>query len=180
MTTKKKYIATPIIFGLAALILVLGVIWPLLAEIKNSSSRLADAKNTIASLQAENTNIENFKKNTVDVAKNLDTANQLFIDPQNPVNVITFLETIARDAGLSAKISLLPNAGQKNNTITFQIAATDDFLKLMRFSEKLENSPYLMEIEKISMASAGNANTSKNSNLGNVDAVFTVNTFAQQ
>src|SRR5258706_8922742 len=119
------------IFGLVIILLMLFFAWPLLIEVKNSSEHLASVKNDMVILDIQNNEIENFKINYQNYKANLEKMNQLFIDPQNPVDFIKFLENTASNSGIKSQISLLPASSQDNqNSITFQLFSSGDFLNI--------------------------------------------------
>ena len=149
---KNKNYITFLIFGLIILSLVLFLVLPLLTEIKNGSKNLLSKKNNTAVLQAQSNEIENFKKEYRNYKTNLEIMDQLFIDPQNPVDFIKFLENTANDTGIKIEISLAPISQQKNEKfITLQLFSSDNFIKIMNFTEKLENGPYLVEIKNVAI-----------------------------
>ncbi len=186
---KNKIYITTIIFGLATLFLILFFVWPLLREIKNNSKNILSEKNNSATLEVQSNEIENFKKNYENYKPNLEKISQLFIDPQNPVDFIKFLEDTAYNSGIKPKISLMPpSQKEKQNVVDFQLFSSGDFLKILNFSEKIENGPYLIEIKNLIIkkqplgvpAGPAEEKNSKNYLSGNVDATFLIETFAKQ
>lgn len=175
----KTYIIIAI-WTIIILSLVLLIIWPLLSEIKSNSEELLSGKNDAVILRAQSDQIENFKKAYDDYKSNLEKINKLFVDPQNPVNFIKFLEDTASASSIESKISLVPVAPQKDQSmgiVAFQLSSSDDFLKILHFSEKLENGPYLIEIQSVSIKNADTDTSAKNYPSGKVDAVFLINAF---
>ena len=170
-----------IIFGFIHLFLVAGCIWPLFTYIKKNSENLVSIKNDTVVLEKQNNEIENFKRNYEDYRPNLEKMNQLFTNPQNPVDLIKFVETIALDSGITPTISIVPATKQDSrHIITLQVFANADFLKLLAFSEALEHGPYLITIQSITMKKPENEKTAKNNPSGTVDAYFKIQAFAQQ
>jgi hypothetical protein len=73
---------------------------------------------------------------------------------------------------------LLPAPDQQNpGVISFQLSLSEDFLKIMDFSEKLEHGPYLVQIKNLVIKSKEQLPGSKEKILGHVDASFTINVF---
>lgn len=174
------------VFGLVILLLIVFFVWPLFIKIKNSSHDLTAQKNEAGILRAQSDQIENFKKVYNDYKSNLEKMEEVFIDPKNPVNFIEFLEATAQISGVNPKISLIKNQQElQERTVAFKITASDDFLKLLDFSERLENGPYLVEILSVSMRQADmelgtDANSDINvSSPGKVDTSFLINAFAK-
>ncbi|OGZ72432.1 MAG: hypothetical protein A2908_03285 [Candidatus Staskawiczbacteria bacterium RIFCSPLOWO2_01_FULL_38_12b] len=188
---KNKNYITFLIFGLIILSLVLFLVLPLLTEIKNGSKNLLSKKNNTAVLQAQSNEIENFKKEYRNYKTNLEIMDQLFIDPQNPVDFIKFLENTANDTGIKIEISLAPISQQKNEKfITLQLFSSDNFIKIMNFTEKLENGPYLVEIKNVAIKkqppktpsnlASEQVETNDGAPSEEVDANFSINIFTKQ
>ena len=173
---KNKIYTTLAAFVLAILSLILFFVYPLWLEVKNNSKKLLSEKNEAAMLIAQSDDVENFKKVYDSYKPDLEKINQLFVDPQNPVEFIKFLEDTAFAFGIMSKISLVPvpESQEKPDTVSFQIFFNDDFLKILHFIEKLENGPYLIQIQNASIKSAGSDAS------GRVDASFLVNAFTKQ
>jgi len=178
---EKKIYITSGIFALLVISLMLFFIWPLFLSIKNNSENLLSIKNNAALLKLQNQEIENFKKIYPDYQSNLAIMESAFLEKDNPIDFIKFLENTARDSGSNPKISLLPGALQGNqNRVTFQVFFSDDFLKIMDFCNKLEGGPYAITIENIAIKSSNQDATSKNYPSGKVDATFSIHAFVKQ
>lgn len=172
------YIILAIVAGTVVFLIVF-CIWPLMQSLHNDSKDILSMRSNADTLQMQNNEIENFKKNYQTYKPNLETMQKLFIDPQNPVDVIKFLEDTANHAGVQVKISLVQNSQKGNqNFVTFQLSASGNFLNMLNLSEALENGPYLVEIKNVTMSNSGGDTTSKNSPSQKVDATFVVNAFS--
>ena len=182
-TLFKNIKSIQIIVGTTLLIvlsLILFCVWPLLSDIQSNSQNLVSAKNSLTALQLQNSDILNFKKNYSDYKPNLDKITASFVDPKNPVDFIKFIEDTAQTAGVSPKISLFSSGQEQDqdpNSIMFQVSASANFLNILHFTEKLEDGPYLIEIENATMKSAEQDTALKNVSLGNVDASFLLKAF---
>ena len=140
----KSYI-TPLILGLATLSLIIFLIMPLLLGIRNDSKEFINIRNSTVDLKTQNNEIKTFKTDYESYKSNLEKMNGFFINPESPVGFIKFLEEESRNAGIKSKISLLSDSRTKDQgVITFQVFSSDDFLKIMNFMERLENSPYVL------------------------------------
>ncbi len=177
---KKAYLISLLVIIIAIVALLFFIVW-LFLGIKHDSESLIEIKNSTASLQVQNSEIENFKKNYSDYQTNLQTINQSFVDPQYPFDFITFLETTAASSGITVKTSL-PSAGQNKDPhmISFQLLSSDNFLNILDFCKKIENGPYLVEIESAAITSSSTNNTAKdNTPLGKVDTSLLINAFSK-
>jgi len=131
---------------------------PIFLGIKKDSEDLVSAKNRIADLENQSREIEDFKENYTDYKSNLEKMTDMFVNLNDPVNFIEFLENTGSDCSLSIKI-ILPDDYDANSDIyesaVFQISAEGRFSDLMNFVKKLESSDYLIEIENISIQNYG-------------------------
>lgn len=155
---KKKIYLSIIIFGLAAVLSVVFLIYPLFSEIKKMSQEIVSQKQALALSEAEIKNLEHFKKIYPTIAPNLEKVHDLFINrPELPIGFIGFLEESAKQAQLAVKISPLPVGKIEKKPwpfLNFQIKTVASFPKFLRFLEKIENSPYLIEIQNLTAVKA--------------------------
>ena len=80
---------------------------------------------------------------------------KIFVDPDNPTDVISFLETMATDTDLNADINLFSQTKKEQaaplSNIAFQISLKGSFVRMVRFLEKVEAGPYLIQVQDITM-----------------------------
>jgi len=192
MKNNKKIYITLSIFAVVALSLVVFCIWPLIIEIEKNSEYLISAKNNVATLKFQIAEIKNFKNNYATYEPNFEKIDQLFIDPANPVDFITFLEGAASGSGVTSQISLPPSSQgtQKSgqNSIVLQLSSKGTFLQMTSFLKKIEAGPYLLEIENLSIQNS-DQETNKNSKdkdihsnypSREVEATFSIKVFTKQ
>ncbi len=157
MTLKKKIYLSIIIFGLISALSVVFLLHPLFLEIKKASQEIISQKQALVFLEAKIKNLEDFKKIYPTISPNLAKVNDLFINPELPIGFIGFLEESAQQTKLAIEISPLPVREVEKTTwpfLTFQIKTPAPFPKFLRFLEKIENSPYLIEIQSLTAAKA--------------------------
>ena len=78
----------------------------------------------------------------------------MFIDADEPLDFLSFLENTSRDCGIAAKVSSVSSLDAKIGewpSIGFQITSMGSFPKFLRFLEKLESSIYPIEIQTLSI-----------------------------
>jgi len=138
-----------ILFGAVIILLIVLIVHPLLREIKKNSEELLLQKTNLISFSEEIKNLgiskELYEKNRL----NLEKISPLLIDPEIPIEFIGFLEKNASDSQLSIEISSMATAKKENElwpSLTFQILVAGPSPNFLKFLEKLENSPYLIEI----------------------------------
>ena len=152
MTLKNKINLSLIIFSILSINLIVFLIYPLFKEIKNNSEDLISKKQNLLSLEAKIENLEKFQSLWQEIEPNFKKIDQLFIDPEVPVEFISFLETTARDCEVPIEISsALPSKIEEDPwpSLFFQISSTTSFSKFLRFLAKIETSPYLIEIQNL-------------------------------
>ncbi len=177
---KNNIYITVIIFTVIALALALGLVLPLFLSIKGDSENLILMKNTAVSLTTQNDIIENFKKKYEEYKPNLEKADHLFPDSKNPIDVIEFLEKTAKNSGINLRTTLSLSSGKKNQSVmNFQLSSNSTYSKIVDFSEKLENGPYLIEIENITMRNSDTDTSQKKHPSENIDATFSIQVYAK-
>jgi hypothetical protein len=195
MKNNNKIYIILLIFALLSFFLIVFFIWPLTSEIEKNSNDLISAKNNEIALSAQINEAENFKKNYQAYKPNLDEIDRLFVDPDNPVDFIQFLEDTASAYKITSKISLPPSSqnyqGTSQNFIIFQFSSSGNFSAVSNFLKKIESSPYLIEIENLTIQNSqeaalassalgkksGAANITKDYSLREVSAAFTIKVF---
>ena len=142
------------IFTLISLFLIVFFIWPLIIEIKNNSNDLIVAKSNLVNLSSQIDQTNNFKKKYSEYKPNLEIIDQLFVDPNNPVIFIEFLEKEALISKITSQISLTTNSKTSPSSdkyINLQFTTEGIFSNIMSFIKKIEEGPYLIEIEKLTI-----------------------------
>ena len=152
MTLRKKIYLFSIIIILISLCLIFLIIYPLFIGIKKSSEELISQKKDLASLEAKMENLRKLKILYPEIAPDLEKIDHLFVDFAMPIEFIRFLEELSRETVNQIEISLLPLPRAKEdlwNSFSFQINSRSPFPNFLKFLEKLENSPYLIEITNL-------------------------------
>lgn len=166
MKNNKIYIILSV-FALISLFLIVFLIWPLFNEIKKNSQDLISARNSMVTLSAQTSETDKFKKNYDGYKLNFERIDQLFIDPNNPVNFIEFLERTANNSGITSQISLPLSSKESKDFIIFQLSSKGSFEGVLNFLEKIESGPYLIEVGSLNIKNSVNV----------VDASFTIKAF---
>jgi len=81
----------------------------------------------------------------------LEKLDKLFLNPEVPVDFIRFLEEESGNLGLLIKISPSIITSRKTDpwkSMGFQILLTGPFPSCLKFLEKLQTSPWLLEVER--------------------------------
>lgn len=179
MTTTNKIILSIITFIILVVLIIVFIIYPLFGEIKKNSNELISQKESLATLEVKIANLEKFKILYKDLEKILEKINNLFIDPEVPVGFIGFLEKNAEDCQLTIKISLTSAKKTEKDpwpSLTFKITPTGPFPNFLKFLAKIENSPYLIEIQNLNVSRLGKGETSP---LVNIQANLSIKVYTQ-
>ncbi len=178
MKTQNKIYTIVIIFVLIILFLIVFLIYPTLKDIKNGSKEILSNKNRAVLINEEIKELDNFKKNYDDYKPNLEKIDQLFIDSQNPIDFIKFLEGISFDSSIVSGINLVSLAGNETidslPVVLFQISAKGDILNILKFIEKLERGPYLIRIKNLTIKKSAQDNIKDGNIYNEVDANFSI------
>jgi len=154
MTPKNKINLSLVTFSIFIICSIIFIIYPLFSEIKKNSEDLIIQKSAIVSLEAKVENLEESQTLWLKIKPNLEKIDKLFINSEVPVEFIDFLEMASQDCDTPIKLfpSLPREAkGELWPFLTFQITLDNSFPKVLKFIEKLENSPYLIEIQNLNI-----------------------------
>ncbi|PIS39150.1 MAG: hypothetical protein COT33_03435 [Candidatus Nealsonbacteria bacterium CG08_land_8_20_14_0_20_38_20] len=158
---ENKKIVIALISGLFILVLLLAFIFKILKDIPENSKALISQKTELNLLENKIAGLESFEREYKINKEELEKIDKLLLDVENPVdfiNFLNFLRKTAADSGVSINIS--PPSPKKEvsgspwRSIAFQISGSGKFLNLMRFLDKLKNSPYLLEVSGLSARAA--------------------------
>lgn len=181
MENNKKIYTILSVFALSSLVLIVFFVWPLLKDIDNSSKDLVFARNGMAALRDQTSQAENFKQNYQAYKFNLERIDQMFVDQNNPVNFIEFLENTAYSQGVSAQVSLLPYSQSPQQFIMMQLVSKGGFSNISNFLKKVEAGPYLLEIESLTIQNSQDSKAiPKDYSLRQVDATFGIKIFVKK
>jgi len=178
MNVKKKINTSLFIFFILIVLTIVFIVFPLLIDIKKGSNDLISEKNNLSVLDEQIASLEKFKilyKNLEEILKKID---KLFINSEVPVDFIGFLEKTARSSLVN--IEIIPLSSGKIDkdpwpSINFQITANGSFSNFLSFLEKIESSPYLIEIQNLTVVQ----NSSEKKTAGNIQAIFSFKVFAK-
>ena len=181
--SKNKIFITPIIGLLISFLLIVFLIWPVFMDIEAGSKEMLAQKGESSYIEIQNSKLESFKKNYESYKPNLERIDLSFVDSQDPVAFINFLEESASASNIEAEISL-SQAFEKTSAlsslaISLNVSAEGGFLNVLRFAEELENGHYLIEINKLTIRRAAGLLAKNDKNSGDVRADFLINVLAK-
>lgn len=183
MGTNKKVIIASIL-GIVILLFISAVIFQTVKDIKKNSGALIYQKKELVLLENKIKDLKEFEKEYKINKGELEKIDKLFIEPENPVELINFLNFLRKTAADSEiTINIFPSSPKKEVPeepwpfIGFQISGKGKFKNLIGFLEKIENSPYLIDISGFSIRIMSEAE--KKSSADEISANLFLKTFTQ-
>ena len=152
MAKNKKVII--LVLGVLGLIFVSYLIFQTIREIKKGSLSLISEREKSTLLKNKIKAMEGINRNYKADKMGLEKIDALFVRADNPVSFIEFVNFLRQTAtSCRVAVNISPPSLQKGAapSLTFQVAGEGKFIGTMRFLEKLENSPYLIEISRLSL-----------------------------
>jgi len=150
---KNKIYIISSLFLILFLALILFFIWPTANGIKEESENFALAKKEIAVFSAQSEELQKFKKNYSDYQANLEKIGKAFIDQQNPLDFIEFLEKTASASEVDLEMSPLFFSKEGDSDVaSLRLVAKGGFLGIIDFLESIENGSFMIEIQGLDMS----------------------------
>jgi len=154
MIIEKKINLLIVTLVVLILVFVTFLIYPLFTEIKNASRELILKKEDLLSFETKIENLTKFQVRYREIEPNLEKISDLFIDIKAPVRFINFLENLAQEFQLSIEVTTAQTPKIKGDfwpSLSFTIKTIAPFSQFASFLEKLENGPYLIEIQSLNI-----------------------------
>lgn len=135
--------------------LLIFIIKPLFSSLKESSGQLFLTMKELTLLESKIQQSSVLEKEIQSLKPDFDRIKALFVDLEMPIGFIQFLEETAESSGVQINISLLPQQEKIQEQppfpfLKFQLLVLGNSKNCLQFLEKLENAPYLIEIESLS------------------------------
>lgn len=149
MNTVQKTYLSAAIFITAALLLFVFAVYPLLEGVKKSSKSSMSAKNELASFTVQDELRREGKALYQKHITDLERMDNLFIDPEVPLELLSFLEREAAAVKMPTDvISITSKPADKDPwpSLIIKLSGLGDFASFLRFLEKVETGPYLIEV----------------------------------
>lgn len=119
------------------------------------ASLLAEKNRELEDLKTQEQHIREFRETRSSFSATLQSLDNLFIDANNPIAFLEFLEAAASRQGLS--IDVIPNSPLRLPqdlwaSMTFTVHSKGPYQSAVRFLETLDNAPYLLEMREVHIA----------------------------
>ena len=153
------------------------LIYPVFRGIKQDSGDLLNQKTSFLARLIEKENLKNsqefYESNKDDLIK----VNSQFVDPEIPIELIGFIEKNAADAELV--IDILPTTTTEKDEDSwpgsyFQISAKGSSQNFLKFLNKLENGPYLIDVLSLNLSRSATARLQENAVPGGINALLSI------
>jgi hypothetical protein len=169
------------------------LICPIFIDISKNSKELFDLKKEYSLYQDKTSRMNSLKESQTDIDLVGGKINNLFVDAKIPINLIESWEKIAKDTSVLIDISPISlkdpaeNPDEKSkylwSPVGFQIIATGSYGNFMKFLAKLENSPYLSDINSLILKNLEErevaAENSKKITMSDVRGILTIKVFSK-
>lgn len=183
MTVKQKILVSGGIGALTAAILFFLLIWPLADKISQKSSEISETRKQIMAVEKKN---KLGKKIEVDLEKSKETMPKIessLIDPEKILDLVIVLEEAVGQTGNQFSIG---ESSFQDKFVSFSVNLWGSFANLNRFIKKLENLPYLAQIDDLNIrklepqeVALRNQNAGPLIGLGDVSAVVKFRVFTK-
>lgn len=147
---KRKIFFILISIILIVFILMLLLVIFLIKDIQRNSQEFLLERKMLTLMEREFQEFENFERDSAFYQSNLEKLDKLFLNPKVPIDFVQFLEEESGNIGLLIKISPSIITSRKSDpweSIGFQILLTGSFPNCLKFLEKLQISPWLLEVQ---------------------------------
>ena len=141
---------------LLVVILLFGalVVFPLFQGIKRDSRDLESQYLKVLTAASSEKEAAEFLEFFEANEESFNVIENIFVDAQTPIGFIRFIEEIAAASNLTVEIT--PDTPKKQKGVPwpimdFQFASSASYPAFLRFLEKLENGPYLLSLQNVSL-----------------------------
>lgn len=182
MTPLRKIYISIIIFGILSIFLIAFCIFPLFKEIKNNSKEFILEKEKMILLAQEKENLKKLEDFYNTYQSDFNKIENLFIDPETPIEFINFLEQTASTSQSRLEISSMTKKIEKEDpwpSLSFQFSVSGTFPNFLKFLRKLETGPYLIEFIDLNITKLSEKEIKPEESLTNIRATLSIKVFTR-
>ena len=154
MNTKKQITLYLVGSAILLLVLILLFIYPVCKKVKENSAELIEIKKEVVIIDNKKGEIKNTRGACVLNESDFQKAQDVLVSLDVPVKLIEFLEDTANDSSLYINISPVSLKKVYDDLwdfVSFRLNLFGSYSNFMKFFEKLESSPFLIEIQDLSI-----------------------------
>ena len=174
---RKKYLLN-LIIGLVNLGLIVFIVFFPAKAILGDIAKLSSLKKTLFSLKEQEDNFDKLNKSYQANLEIIDKIDSSFVNSEEPVDFLSFIENSSAELGLTTKIVPASPQKFKNDawlSMTFRLSSKGGPEKIMAFLDKLENSKFLAEVTDISFKKLAD----KDKSLNQIEVEFNLKAFTE-
>lgn len=154
MTINQKIYISIASFVFLAAIFIAFLVYPSFSAIKKSSLELPQEKEKIALLNREAESREKTEALFRKYQQDFETIEKLFVDPDVPLELISFLENTSLNSNAQLTISSLTKRAQMGDpwpSLILELSVTGSPSNFLEFLEKVESAPFLIEVLNLTL-----------------------------
>jgi len=158
MSPYKKIYISLATFGAIILLFLFLVYLPWAAQIKKSAEDLIFQKEAFFSLKESQEALEKLRKDFINLKPEVEKIEDLFLESENPVEFLNYLEETALSSGILIQTSALSFGGKNNGAfpyLSLQVSFKSRFFNFSKFLDRLENSSFMLEIQNLNVRKIG-------------------------
>lgn len=153
LKSQQKIYLHLIIFSLIICLILILVILPLINRVKAKSQVFQQEQRTLFLLREKKNYLTQLQTEAQISQTNLDKVKGVFLQPEQAIDFIMALESIASLTANQQEIQILSPTKEKTKierpTLSFQLSLWGSFPNLIRFLIYLENMDYLVQVEQL-------------------------------
>lgn len=146
------------VLGIIALLLVVLAVRPLLLSIRQSSEELVFQKGQLLDLEKKSEDLKRFQAAYGSREANLLKMDRLFVNREEPIEFIKFLEKEAKTFGLAIEIAPVTLKAPSDDlwpSTNFHLTLDGSFPRFLQFLDRVESSFYLIDFSDFSLNKPG-------------------------
>jgi len=146
----KKVLIISLVITILLVILSVFFVWPSLGQVEEQSRKLSYVRDTISAFDKEAVEIEKFKQNYNNYLPNLQEMSRMFVEPDNLVGFIEFLEKSAEESEVYVEVQPQVSLQKEAKTAVFGLSCSGSLSGTVNFLEHLERGNYLINVTNFS------------------------------
>lgn len=156
MKSKQKVVIALVSFAVCSVVFLGALVYPVFKGVLGDYNKVLAHKREILQLKEDANSSREFEMLSAQYAREFARLEELFVDSNIPIAFFRFLDETA--AKLGVQIEKSPGAAQQIKedrwpSFEVRVAGSAAYPRVMAFLQKIENSPYLLEAETLSISS---------------------------
>lgn len=156
MKAKRKILIAVVLYGIGIASLAGTAVYPIWKGVSQDYAKVLVHKQEILQLQTDKKNSHEFEVFLAQHSQELNRTQDLFVASKTPIAFSRFLDELAASSRLRIQKtagSIQQTSGDRWPSFTFRLAGQGRYLDAMVFLQKIENAPYLLQVQSFSFSS---------------------------